>query len=144
MRLNRYNFETFFGFSFLQNKKWIFKNLGADLCAPKSASHCQNRACIRAWVVRGGRGGCKKQSKMTKNSVHCTPYLRNYTSHDCHLCLMMIFSDVFFTFLKILIFWVHRGAGRGKKQSRMTKIMSVVLHISGTIHHMIVIYGANV
>ena len=27
----------------------------------------------------------KKQSKMTKNSGFCTPYLRNHTSYNCHL-----------------------------------------------------------
>ena len=36
-----------------------------------------------------------------------------------------------------MIFWVHRGV-KGQK------IISVALLISGTIHHMIVIYGANV
>ena len=27
----------------------------------------------------------KKQSRMTKSSVCCVPYLRNHTSYDCHL-----------------------------------------------------------
>ena len=56
-----------------------------------------------------GRWKGKKWSKMTKNSIYCTPYLRNHTTYDCHLCLLNdnIFR-CFFYFLKILIFWVHR------------------------------------
>ena len=34
-------------------------------------------------VVRGLKG--EKWHKMTKNSICCTPYLRNYTSYDHHL-----------------------------------------------------------
>ena len=39
------------------------------------------------WVVCGGEGGGggKKWSKMTKNSVCHTPYLRNHKSYDSHL-----------------------------------------------------------
>ena len=33
---------------------------------------------------------------------------------------------------------------KGKKWSKMTKNSSVLLHISGTVHHMIVIYGTHV
>ena len=46
-----------------------------------------------------------------------------------------------FNFLKILLFEVVNRV-RGKKWSKMTKNSSVVLNISGTIHDMIVIYGA--
>ena len=67
----------------------------------------------------------KNWSKMTKNSVCCTPYLRNCTSYDCHLWYTFVkwsYPQVFFHFFKILIFWVHRGWGEEcKKQSRMTK-----------------------
>ena len=34
-------------------------------------------------LLEGWKG--KKWSKMTKNSVHYTQYLRNHTSYDCHL-----------------------------------------------------------
>ena len=64
----------------------------------------------------------KNWSKMAKNFVCCTPYLRNRTSYDCHLWYTFVkwsYPQVFFHFL---IFWVHRGWGEEcKKQSRMTK-----------------------
>ena len=49
-------------------------------------------------------------------------------------------SRCFFHFLKIW-FSGSLGGQKGKKWSKMIKILSVVLYISGTIHHMIVIYG---
>ena len=53
---------------------------------------------------------------MTKISVCCIPYLRKHTSCDFH----------------------------GQKIVQNDKNLSVVLHIAGTIHRMIVIYVANV
>ena len=35
------------------------------------------------WIVSGVKK--EKLPKMTKNYVHCAPYLRNHTSYDCHL-----------------------------------------------------------
>ena len=55
---------------------------------------------------------------------------------------MIISLGVFFNFFKVLIFWVVRGV-KGQKNSQNDKKMSVMLHISGTIH-MIVIYGTQV
>ena len=37
-----------------------------------------------------------------------------------------------FYFFKILIFWVHRGGKRAKNSLEWQKILSVVLHVSGT------------
>ena len=54
-----------------------------------------------------------------------------------------MFFPFFFFFLffwKILIFWIHRGGKGQKTVQNNKKIMSVVLHISGTIYHMTVIY----
>ena len=59
-----------------------------------------------------------------------------------------------FSFFEILIFWVVRGEG-GRNEGlvkeqkivqneKKLKILSVALHISGTIHHMIFIYGTHV
>ena len=56
-------------------------------------------------------------------------------------------SRYFFHFLEIFIFQVvRRGRGglKGKKLPKMTKIMSAALHISGIIHHMILINGTHV
>ena len=48
-----------------------------------------------------------------------------------------------FQFFKILIFWVFRG-GKWQKTVQNDKNMCVALDFSGTIHHMIVIYGTHV
>ena len=48
-----------------------------------------------------------------------------------------------FQFFKILIFQFVRGV-KGQKTVKNDKKFSVTLHISGTKHHMIVIYGAHV
>ena len=66
----------------------------------------------------------KKWPGMTKNSIRCAPYFRNHTSYDCH-------------------FWVCLWA-KNAKMTQSDKILSVTLHISGSIHHMIVIFGTHV
>ena len=65
----------------------------------------------------------KKWPGMTKNSIRCAPYFRNHTSYDCH-------------------FWVCLWA-KNAKMTQNDKILSVTLHISGSIHHMIVIFGTH-
>ena len=47
---------------------------------------------------------------------------------------------MFFQLFKILIFWVVREV-KGQKMVQITKKSVCQLHISGTIHYMIVIYG---
>ena len=49
-----------------------------------------------------------------------------------------------FHFFKISIFWVVGGVKGQKVVQNDKKILSVVLHISGAIHYIIVIYGALV
>ena len=51
---------------------------------------------------------------------------------------------MFFSFLKKFRFSGSVGDKRAKNTPEWQKIMSAALLISGTIHHMIVIYGANV
>ena len=53
-----------------------------------------------------------------------------------------IFAKFFFIFSK---FWFSGllGGNRAKNSPKWQEIMSVVLHISGTIHHMIVIFGTQ-
>ena len=83
---------------------------------------------------------------MTKHSVCCSRYLRNHRSYDRHLWYTSVkwwyFQVLFFSFFKILIFWVVRSV-KGHKMTQNGKIMSVTLHFSGTIHHMIFIYGTH-
>ena len=60
---------------------------------------------------------------------------------------MMISPDVFFLFFKVLFFWLFVGGGevKGQKIAHNGKnILSVELHISGTIDHMILINGTHV
>ena len=55
----------------------------------------------------GGSKG-KKWSRMAKNSVLCTLYLRNHISYDFHLqytCLKGQYLHVFFTFFPKFNFW---------------------------------------
>ena len=51
---------------------------------------------------------------------------------------------VFFHFLKVLIFWVASGVKGQKLAQTDKKILSFTFHISGTIYHMIIIYGTLV
>ena len=82
---------------------------------------------------------------MTKNTVCCAPYLKNHTSYDCHLWYTFVISPgVFLNFLKIFIFGVVSGVEGHKMVQNDKNILSVALHISETIHHMIVIYGTLV
>ena len=53
-------------------------------------------------------------------------------------------SPGFFFFFDIFVFWTVRGVKGQKMVKDGKKILSVALHISGTIHHMILIYGAHV
>ena len=55
----------------------------------------------------------------------------------------MIFLGVFY-FFKIVIFWVVRGIKGQKTIQNKKKILWVLLHISGIIHCMIVIYGTHI
>ena len=68
-----------------------------------------------------------------------------WLSFMVHTCKMIISPVVFFfIFSKFQsLGWGGRGV-KGEKLSKMTKILSVVFHISGTIHDMIVIYGTQV
>ena len=93
------------------------------------------------WVVREVNG-----QKMVLNGKKFYPL--HTISEESYIIMTVIYvykmiipSCVFsiFFFFEILIFWVHRGINCPEWQ----KIMSVALHISGTIYHMIVIYGAS-
>ena len=81
------------------------------------------------------------------------------TQNDKKLCLLCLISQELYIiwssfmvhiscfffphFSQILIFRVNSGVkGQKKKKGlKMKKILSVTLHISGTMHHMIIIYG---
>ena len=94
--------------------------------------------------------GVKEQKTVQNDKKFCpshAPYLRNHTSYDFHLwytCVKWLYLQVFFLFFIILIFWVVRGVKVQKNGPKWQKILSVMLHVSGTIHHIIVIYGTHV
>ena len=76
--------------------------------------------------------------------LHCTSqesYII-WLSFVVHLCEIMIFPGIF-SFFKILIFCVVRGVKGEKMVQNEKKIMSVVVHTSKNIHHMIFIYGTQ-
>ena len=75
------------------------------------------------WLTKSiGEKKDKKWSRMTKYFVCCTPYLRNYTSFDCHLWCkcVKLYLQVFFFKFKISIFWVVRGL-KGQKMTQSDK-----------------------
>ena len=53
-------------------------------------------------------------------------------------------SRCFFPSFKTLILWVVSGEKGQKMAQNVKKIISVTLHMSGTIHHVIAIYGTLV
>ena len=56
----------------------------------------------------------------------------------------IISSGIFFIFFKTLIFKIIRVEVKGQKMAQSDKKFCVSLQISGTVHHMIVIFGAHV
>ena len=60
------------------------------------------------------------------------------------LCKVIYLQVFFFHLFKILISQVVGGVKRAKNDPESEKLMSVVLYISGTIHHMISHYVAHV
>ena len=90
---------------------------------------------------------------MTKNYVCCTPYLSKHTSFDCvfllHTFKMMTFPQMLFSIFQNLGFlglgcWGGGGGGvkRGKMAQNDKKFVSLCL--SGTVPHMIVVFGTHV
>ena len=75
-------------------------------------------------------------------SVSQEPYII-WLSFMVHMCKKLISWDGVFIFFKILIFSVVRGRKVQKNGPKWQKILSVMLHIWGTIHHMTVIYDCK-
>ena len=90
-------------------------------------------------VVKGWKGN--KWPEMSKIYVCCTFYCRSHISYDLNLwCTCMYKSFSKFRYSRSLV-----GEVKGQKMAQNDKkFLSVSLCISGTIHHMIVIFGAHV
>ena len=71
------------------------------------------------------------------------PYII-WLSSMVHMCKMIISPGIFFSFLKFWVFGLLGGLKGQKNGPNWQKILFITLHISGTIHHMIVIYGTYV
>ena len=96
-------------------------------------------------VFRGIKGQKMVQNDI-KLSLSCSIYQEPYIkwlSFMVHMCKMIISPGVFFQFFKILIFQVVRDCRRAKNCPKWQKLLSVALYISGTIHHMTVIYATH-
>ena len=60
-----------------------------------------------------------------------------------HICKMMTYPVVFFIFKKILTLRVVRGKKGQKIAQNDKKILSFLLRTSGTVPHMIVVFGTH-
>ena len=79
------------------------------------------------------------------NYIHHAPYLKNSIIEYDHdfwhtFCKVLIPPGIFFHFFKMLIFWVVSGVKEQKMTENDKKYLSVALHVSGTIDHMIAIF----
>ena len=61
-----------------------------------------------------------------------------------HMCKSTISSGVFLCIFQIVIIGVNSGVKGQKNDANWQKIMCVALHVLGSIHHMIVIFGTHV
>ena len=97
----------------------------------------------------GFLGGVKGQ-KIAQNdkkfcllhSVSQEPYI-TWSSFVVRKCKMIISSVDFFSFSKLWFFGLL-GRSKSKKWLKPTKTLSFALYISGTMYHMILIYGTHV
>ena len=96
----------------------------------------------------GGRGEVKGKSvaqSKNNNYIRHTPCLRNSIAYDqgfWYNCVKLWYLQAFFPFFPFSFFGLL-GRKRAKNGPRWKKFMSVTVHISGTIHHMILIYGTH-
>ena len=104
---------------------------------------------FKIWIFRVIRWvkGQKKWPKKTKNYHSCSLYLRNI-----HHMILVFVTRVewwylqhfffFFIFSKFWFFW-FLGGQKGKKDPNC-QFRSVTLYISGTVYHIIEIFGLQV
>ena len=99
---------------------------------------------LKFWLSRlsGGWKG-KEWPKMTKISICCTLFFRNYISCSLHLwctCMykMIISPGIFFIFSQNFDFRDHWEVGRGVKRAKnypkWQKLLPVSLRVSGIVH----------
>ena len=88
------------------------------------------------WVIRGVKEQTwSKIRKLLSYSISLEPYIIWFL-FMVHMCKMLISPHYLFIFSKFLIFLVRVVRGKREKNGpKLEKILSVTLHISGTIHH---------
>ena len=87
-----------------------------------------------------------KWQKILSVTLHISSTIDHILAFMVLICNMISSGGFFFfLFFKILTFWGHRGGGKmANNCPKWQKILSVMLDISGTILHMIVIYDTHV
>ena len=88
------------------------------------------------WVIRGVKEQTwSKIRKLLSYSVSLEPYIMWFL-FMVHMCKMLISPHYFFIFSKFCFFELGGVGGKREKNGpKLEKILSVTLHISGTIHH---------
>ena len=113
------------------------------ILSPVIFSFLQNFDFLGCKGVKGEKNGPKSQ-KIPSVGLHISGSIHHLIGFYGTHVLNNNISRHYFHVFKILIFWVHRGVVKGQKTVQNDKkILSILLHISGTIHQMIVIYGAH-
>ena len=103
----------------------------------------------------GGRGGGVKGQKIAQWKITITSVTHHISGTVNHMIMIfgtLVLNDDIsrycFRFFDIFIFWaVMGGGGEGIKRAKMfqnEEKLCVILHISGTINHRIIICGAQV
>ena len=93
-------------------------------------------------------GGKKSKKTVQNDKKFCLSHFLSqepsviWLSFIVHVCKMIIYPGIVFIFSK---FWFFRlsGGKKAKKGPKWPKILTIVFHISGTIHYMTIIYGTN-
>ena len=131
-------------------------HLSTSLClhrAPYLRNHTYSDhnfwcTCVKWWYLQDFfylkkilRAKNSPKWKITITSITC--HLRNSIEYEhdfWYTCVKWWYTQCFFVFLMFSKFWFSGGVSE-ENVSKWTKNY-VALHISGTIHDMVVIYGA--
>ena len=97
-------------------------------------------------------GGVKGQKMALNYKKVCLAYSLSQEPHLIwlsflvHMCKMMIFPGIFFIFSKFWFsgFFGEGGGDKGQKMTHNYQFQSVTLYFSGTVDHIINIFGTQV
>ena len=136
--------SDFSGFSNFINKcqKEILR------CAPPSSRVCDFIHFFRILIcgvvieVKGQKIVQNYKKFCPSCSISQEPHI--WLSFMVHICKMIISLGVFLVGFQNFDFLGCQEGWKGKKMPKMTNFLSVTSYISGTIYHMIFIYGTHV